>query len=210
MLIDGKEYEIEIIRKNNKNTYIRVKDGKIVVTTGYLTTERMIKKLITSNKVTIEKMARRVSLKEARNNDGKFYLFGKAYVIKMAPNVKKIYVCDDIIMVRDEKMLEKFRDNYIKNTFSNHLFDWYSKFREDIPRPSLRIRKLKTRWGVCNTRSHVITLNKELFGYDIDCLDYVCVHELAHLVYPNHSKYFWMVVEEYCPNYKEIRKKLRN
>ena len=69
---------------------------------------------------------------------------------------------------------------------------------------------MKSRWGVCNTRSHVITLNKELFGYDIDCLDYVCVHELAHLVYPNHSKYFWMVVEEYCPNYKEIRKKLRN
>ena len=69
---------------------------------------------------------------------------------------------------------------------------------------------MTTRWGVCNTKTYVITLNKELYNYDIECLDYVCIHELSHLVYPNHSSDFWNVVSEYCPNYKEIRKKLRD
>ena len=69
---------------------------------------------------------------------------------------------------------------------------------------------MKTRWGVCNTKTHIITLNKELYKYDIDCLDYVCIHELSHLIHPNHSKNFWQVVNKYCCNYKEIRKKLRD
>ena len=45
--------------------------------------------------------------------------------------------------------------------------------------------------------------------HDIDCLDYVIVHELSHLVYGDHSKNFWNVVEENYPDYKEIRKGMK-
>ena len=65
---------------------------------------------------------------------------------------------------------------------------------------------MKSRWGVCNTKTHVITLNLELITKDIHCLDYVIMHELSHLVEPNHSKRFWSVVEENCRNYKYYRK----
>ena len=68
---------------------------------------------------------------------------------------------------------------------------------------------MKTRWGVCNTKNNNVTLNYELYKYDIGCLDYVIVHELSHFIEANHSKKFWMVVEKYYPNYKEMRKKLR-
>ena len=69
---------------------------------------------------------------------------------------------------------------------------------------------MTTRWGVCNTKSKVITLNTELFKYDIECLDYVVIHELSHLVHANHSKEFWNVVSKYCPNYKILRNKLKD
>ena len=86
---------------------------------------------------------------------------------------------------------------------------YYDKFIEDIPVPSLKIRKMKTRWGVCNTKTKIITLNYELINYNIRCLDYVIVHELAHLLEGNHSKKFWNIVGRYYPNYKDCRKELR-
>ena len=51
--IDNKEYEVEIIKKNNRNTYVRVKNGKIVVSTNYLTSKSSILKLINDNKKSI-------------------------------------------------------------------------------------------------------------------------------------------------------------
>ena len=68
---------------------------------------------------------------------------------------------------------------------------------------------MKTRWGVCNTKNHNVTLNLELCRYNIECLDYVIVHEVSHFIEANHSKKFWAVVEKYYPNYKTVRKSLR-
>lgn len=202
-------YNIEIIRKNNKNTYIRVKNNTIIVTTNYLTTNRQIEKLINNNKDSIIRMASKVKKREDKESDDTFYLFGKKYNIVFEESIKNIEIDNNNIYIKDEKKLDNFLNKYIKNTFYNHLMYWYNNFIEKIPEPSLRIRKMTSRWGVCNTKTHVITLNKELYKYDIECLDYVCIHELSHLVHPNHSSNFWSVVSEYCPNYKEIRKKLR-
>ena len=69
---------------------------------------------------------------------------------------------------------------------------------------------MTSRWGVCNLKNKNITLNLDLLKYDIVCLDYVIVHELSHFIYPNHSSNFWQLVSKYCPNYKEIRKKLKS
>ena len=82
-------------------------------------------------------------------------------------------------------------------------------FEEKIPVPNLKIRKMTSRWGVCNTKNHNVTLNYYLSRYDIKCLDYVVVHELSHFIHPNHSKNFWNLVSKYCPNYKECRRMLK-
>ena len=98
----------------------------------------------------------------------------------------------------------------MRKLFKNRLDYIYNIYKENIPYPSLRIRKMKTRWGVCNTKLKVVTLNSELIRYDLEKLDYVIIHELAHLIHHNHSKQFWLLVEKYCPNYKKIRKELRD
>ena len=61
-----------------------------------------------------------------------------------------------------------------------------------------------------NITRKIVTLNLELIKLDIKYLDYVIVHELSHLIYPNHSKDFWNVVSKYCPNYKIYRKEMKN
>ena len=69
---------------------------------------------------------------------------------------------------------------------------------------------MKTRWGVCNKVSKTITLNSDLIRYSFDKLDYVIVHELSHFIHFNHSTSFWSLVQKYCPNYKKIRKEMRD
>ncbi|MEE3342780.1 MAG: M48 family metallopeptidase [Bacilli bacterium] len=202
----NKDYEVLIARKNNKNTYIRIKDNTVYITTNRFATNLGIKKLLIDNRKTIEKMIDK-SIKKAEK-EKYFYLFGKQYNINLNSN-ELILIEDNIIYTKDNKTLEKWLNNYIETTYSNHLKYWYDKFEEHIPYPHLKIRKMKTRWGVCNTKNNNVTLNKELYKYNIECLDYVIVHELSHFIEPNHSKSFWNIVSKYYPNYKEIRKKLK-
>jgi predicted metal-dependent hydrolase len=66
------------------------------------------------------------------------------------------------------------------------------------------LRKQKTLWGSCSP-SGSIQLNWKLISAPLNVIDYVVVHELAHLKHPNHSKYFWSEVAQYCPDYKQLR-----
>ena len=64
---------------------------------------------------------------------------------------------------------------------------------------------MTTRWGVCNIKTHIITLNLELMKRDVKYLDYVIIHELTHLVHGDHSRSFWNTVEENMPDYKKYK-----
>ena len=202
---NGETYEVEVIRKNNKNIYIRVKDNKIIVTCNYLTTKSTINKLINDNIKSISKMIDKSNLRKEKEDN--FYLFGSKYDVIYGFN--ELEINGNKIYVKDKKMLDKYLDNKIKEVFSEHLKYYYDNYLEDIPKPNLKIRKMSTRWGVCNLRNKNVTLNYYLYKYDIECLDYVIVHELSHFIYPDHSKLFWNQVGKYCENYKELRKKLK-
>ena len=199
------DYEVEIIKKNNKNTYLRVKDGKIIVTTNYLVGKKEIERLINNNTKFINKCLDRYNNKE---KDISFKLFGNNYdIIYGFPDTG---IENNKIYTKDEKTLTKYLTKYITNIYEERLNYWYHIFTEDIPIPNLKIRKMKSRWGVCNIKNHNVTLNLELSKYDISALDYVIVHELSHFIYPNHSKNFWLLVSKYYPKYKEVRKNLKN
>ena len=68
----------------------------------------------------------------------------------------------------------------------------------------LKFRKMKSRWGSCNSKG-AITLNKKLVKTPEICIDYVVIHELAHLKHLNHSKKFHTLVDSYHPNSKEAK-----
>lgn len=203
--IENKIYDVEIIKKNNRNTYVRVKNGKIVVTTNYLTTNNSILKLIMDNKDSIIHMINKDSKKQEESEN--FYYFGKKYDVIYG--FSDIEITLDKIYVYDKKSLDKYINKDIVDIFSDRLNYWYNIFEENIPIPNLKIRKMTSRWGVCNIKNHNITLNYHLCKYDITCLDYVIVHELSHFIHPNHSGSFWNLVGKYYPEYKKARKMLK-
>lgn len=73
----------------------------------------------------------------------------------------------------------------------------------------VRLRDAMTRWGSCNKKTGVIMLSVKLLFMDPKLLDYVCVHELAHLKYADHSDLFWDLVSRKMPDWKVQRKRLR-
>lgn len=200
--------DVIIVRKANKNIYMRFKeDKKLYVTCNSFVSVKDIKKIIEKNKNKIAKMYE-VCTKE-NEKDLFFQYLGKQYTIIYDDCVKEIYFDKDMIITKDKKMLDKF---YIDECFRvfiaemNRIVEYF----DNIPRFTLKIRKMKTRWGVNNLTKKTITLNSELLKKDIDLLDYVIIHELCHFYEANHSKAFWNHVTNFYPNYKEARKRLRS
>ncbi|SLJ85566.1 M48 family metallopeptidase [Psychrobacter sp. DAB_AL43B] len=66
----------------------------------------------------------------------------------------------------------------------------------------IRLKKMHTRWGSCNTRARRIWLSVYLPAYPIECTEYVIVHELCHLHHANHSAAFWQTVATAMPDYQ--------
>lgn len=207
-LLDGENYPIIIDRKfGQKNTYIRVKkDLKIYVSTGKLTSNRAILDLIKANYHKIEEMII-VQKKKKENNDG-FYFLGKKYEIKYILE-DDFYFEDNIVYMNKDYDIYKFYKREANKLFQERLEFNFNNFTRKIPLPKLRIRKMTSRWGVCNIKTHIITLNLELIKRDVGYLDYVIIHELTHLVHGDHSREFWSVVEENMPNYKKYRKEMK-
>ena len=206
-MIGNTECNVFIEKKNNKNTYIRIKeDLNIYVTTNYFVTKNQIKEILDKNYEYLDKTLNKIKSDLEKKN--LFYYLGKKYDIIIMP-IDNITIMDDKIYVKDENALRKWLISQIEIIYKEHLDILYNNFEEKIPYPKLKIRKMKTRWGVCNRKDNSITINSELIKYDLDKLDYVIIHELSHFVHFNHSKAFWLEVSKYCPKYKQINKELK-
>lgn len=206
--IEQQTYDVVIIKKKNKNTYIRINDDmQIVVTTNIVTTKSLIRKILNENETSILHMIQKKQQEIEKNE--KFLFLGKEYQVVKISTIKNLEMSSPYLYTKDDKMLESWIKKIRKQIFEEHLKIIYDKFEEQIPYPKLKIRTMKTRWGVCNKRDNSVTLNAELLREPIECLDYVITHELSHFVHFNHSKDFWNLVEKYDPDYKKIRKYLK-
>lgn len=211
MVININNEQIEVVitkKKGNKNTYLRVKeDLKLYVTTSFFMTDRKIKSIIEENIDSISRMYKKQNYKQNLKKD--FYYLGKKYDI-VRTNSKDAIFGEEKIFVPVDFDIDKWLKKQATKLFKERLDYWYSNFDRKIPYPSLTIRKMTSRWGVCNSKLTRVTLNLELIKKDISCLDYVIVHELSHFIEMNHSNRFWKVVEANYPNYKEIRRIMKN
>lgn len=203
------DYLVIIEKKNNKNLYIRVTDNlEIKVTCNYLFTKLSVKKVLEDNRRSIEKMIDKQIIKnKMQKKEAKNLLGEKLNVIYK--DVKRPIYDSGVIAVKDDAMLNNWYKKYAKDVFKKYLDEAYYVFDEKIPYPIIKVRSMKTRWGVCNRRDNSVTLNLELIKKDPECLNYVIVHELSHFIHFDHSRAFWSVVEKYCPDYKTVRKKLK-
>jgi predicted metal-dependent hydrolase len=84
---------------------------------------------------------------------------------------------------------------------------WEKKLKVNVKR--VQIRNMKRKWGSCSSKG-VITLNKELLKLPPAYVEYVIVHELLHMIIPNHGRTFKTLLYAYLPNWDKLHKELEN
>jgi predicted metal-dependent hydrolase len=90
------------------------------------------------------------------------------------------------------------------------LFDFVSIWQKKMKTPPIevKIKWMKTRWGTCNPWKKVVTFNLALASKPNDCIEYVVVHELAHLFERKHNARYYKILDNYLPDHRMLRKKL--
>lgn len=204
--LNHKIVNVIVTHKKIKNIYFRFDEkGNLCINANKYTSNKELLKLVEKNRNSLEKMMEKVQKKQEKNNE--FWYLGNKYELVYNSDIKEVEFCNGKLLVKNEDMLNKFLKNKTKEIF----IDEVKKMQKIIDTPpfTLKFRKMKTRWGVCNYKLCTITLNTELIRYSRDDIRYVIVHEMCHFYHHDHSKKFWNMVEYYYPNYKKARKELR-
>jgi predicted metal-dependent hydrolase len=108
-----------------------------------------------------------------------------------------------------EKTLYAWYRRRAAEVFAERFALWLQKIDHwPVKKPSLQIRRMRRRWGSCRSNG-VITLNLELIRFPLVCLDAVIAHELCHLREMNHSKRFYVWLDQLCPEWRQADALLR-
>lgn len=148
-----------------------------------------------------------------------FYVWGRQYYLLVNySNKGNSLVLDGdkaILTVREGSTVEqreRFINEWYRGVLKTEIEQLLPKWVEitDFRPDSWQTKNMTTRWGTCNVKTRKIWLNLQLAKKPIDCLEYVILHELAHLEVKNHNEQFIAIMDRHMPNWREIRKKLND
>ncbi len=110
---------------------------------------------------------------------------------------------------RKEK-IEKYLEHWYRSRAREKLLEKVEHFSKliGVCSKGLRVGNFKSKWGSCDSHSR-LAFNWNLIKAPHSIIDYIVIHELCHIIQPNHSKLFWREVEKYDPAYKDHRAWLR-
>ncbi|AEE26433.1 M48 family metallopeptidase [Francisella hispaniensis] len=220
-------YKVKIIYRDVANLKISLnKDGLVTVVSPQKVTKKEIFKILESKKAWLDKHAKRLLVNQKYDyqnytlNDGDgVYFLGLEYPIKIVESKHNVVNYHDdyiqfflnpgVIANREFKLqlLEEFYKDQADVILNNLVAKYLKITNQEISR--VTIKKTKTRWGSCNYVKKTINLNFNLVLRDIQAIEYVVLHEIAHLTHPNHSKEFYAYVASYMPDWKIREKRLK-
>ena len=213
--------EATLLRKRVKNVRVTVlpPDGAVRVTAPRLFPEAMIKAFLAEKADWIRKHQAAIRKKHAgepkRLGTGEQApLFGMRYTLEVREGQKKngAALDGDCIVLSLKKPASPEQREAILNAWYrerlaseiDYLLPLLSEQTGLVP-SGYSIRSMTSRWGSCNTATGRITFNLQLVKYPLPCLEYVILHELAHLRVHGHGADFKAILDRYMPNWRDRR-----
>lgn len=150
-------------------------------------------------------------------NNSTMYLWGDAYKLELIerrghPKIiiegdsMKMYVRPYSTKAKRQEYLDKWYSGILKEASPAIIKKWEARIRVEVKK--LYVRKMKTHWGSCNTVRQTLRLNSELAKRSPECLEYVIVHEMLHIIEKGHNQKFYSLLSRYIPEWKAIKKKM--
>jgi len=221
------DIKIEIIRKQIKNMHLYVlpPDGKVRLTAPKTVSEKVISDFILSKidwiKKHRNKFAEMPKEKDIQYVSGEtVVLWGKEFrleVIEYEGN--RCYGKSGGILAVDDRLIIRVPSSCPKEKRERLVMEWYrDNLKAEIPQllnkwqriigvkaEEWGVRFMKTRWGTCNIKDRRIWLNLRLAQKPPECLEYVLVHELVHLLERRHSHEFKNYMKKFLPGWEETK-----
>lgn len=221
MLINN--VEIAVQRKNIKSIHLSVypPQGTVKISAPLGTSESYIKNFALSKWTWITEKRSQIlaSCKEAKEKEyvsGESHLlFGTEYRLFVQVNsneAQNVFIDGDYIKVtvKNKENVKSTLEDFYKVQLQERVERFISKWEETLKVKCevIKYRTMKTRWGSCIPEKKSITFNISLAQKDIECVEYVVVHELIHLIEPTHSTNFYRILEKNIPNWKLLRERM--
>ncbi len=224
MEILGIEIEVQRKRIKNLHLYVLPPDARVRISVPLGFSDEEIEKFVKSKmnwilKQRIQILNRQNPKKNEYETGDCIYVFGQKYIIQIIHSGRK----NSLTLFGDTAVLNT-RKNSTKEQREKIIKEWYrealrEKVSELLPKWERRTglycsgwqsKDMVTRWGTCNTKTKKIWLNLKLAKRPLYCLEYVILHELAHLKVSNHGEKFVAILDKYNPSWKQIRKVMNN
>lgn len=192
---------MEIIKSFRKTLSLSIdRTWKLIIKAPYFVSKKNIENFIERNKNWIEEKTKNVIDKIKNFNEWeKFYFFWEEYELKISKDYKKLYFDWKNFYINEEQknnakiLFENFYKKEAKEYISKRLEEISKKY--SLEYNNLKITSAITKWGSCTSKRN-INFSYRLIMAPLKTIDYVIVHELAHLKQMNHSKLFRAEVEQ--------------
>ena len=217
---------VEVVRKNIKNMHLSVlpPDGRVRVSAPTQLTDEAITMFVRTKLGWIKKQQQKFQ-QQPRQSERQYvsgetlYVWGKQYFLQVEysykGNVLTLSGDKAILTVRKESsptQRESFVNEWYRNLLKQEVAKYLPKWEKTtgLYCSSWQSKYMTTKWGTCNPTSKKIWLNLQLAKKPIECLEYVILHELAHLKVHNHGPEFTAILDQYMPYWREHKRRLND
>ncbi|MEX2232325.1 MAG: SprT family zinc-dependent metalloprotease [Cyclobacteriaceae bacterium] len=215
---------IRVIKKDIKNIHLAVypPNGTIRLASPRNVKDDTLRLFVISKIGWIRKQQRRFQrqdregVKEYIERESHYYL-GKRYLLKVVEKsaVPCVSISNKFIVVqarpgatpaKRQEILEQWYRGQLKEVIFPLIDKWEKTI--GVKSASWSVRKMRTKWGTCNTDLKRISFNLELVKKPIECVQFVVVHELVHLLERRHNATFLGYLDKYLSNWQRVKRKL--
>jgi predicted metal-dependent hydrolase len=223
MEIDG--IEIEVLRRAVLRLSIAVypPDGKVRLTVPLWIGEELIRGAVRERRAWIDKQRKRIAglprrIESSMESGETQWFRGRPYSLELReasgrervalrePSTIELTVKPGSEASHRRDLLDRWRRKELQSEIDALIADWEPIL--GVKAGAAGIRRMKTRWGSCNTRTRRLTFNLELARKPRECVEYVVVHELVHLLERSHGPRFKALMDQALPGWRSIRKAL--
>ncbi len=211
-----------IINPKLKHIYLSFDDEGNLIIKSPNVTQKKIEQLLLKKSSWINHAREKIQRKKGRpldfSCDTEVYYMGKVYPLTLVRHSKRrTQLAFDGDAFRlfyhtyDEKLFQAHLDRFYKTEAQKHIPGHVAFWTEkmSLVPTNVRFRKTKRQWGSCSGKN-VLSFNTMMMKLPHDVIQYIIVHELAHIKHKHHQKAFWQMVEEYLPDYREQVAELKN
>lgn len=223
-VVDLGELRIEVVRKDIKNLHLSVMPphGQVRIAAPHAMPLDAIRVFAISKLSWIRSQQRRMQAQERETpreylDKESHYLWGRRYLLQRiemdaAPAVELargklvLRVRPGTDSARCREIIDAWYRTQVRAVAPGFIEKWAPKL--DVKAGRIIVQRMRTRWGGCNPDSGIIRLNTDLAKKPVECLEYIVVHELVHLLEPTHNARFVSLMDMFLPHWQDLRRRL--